>query len=251
MIMPLKALKHILAAMLIATWIPAVGWAQDEDDQDDADSYEQDTESEEEIDEEGPTLGAGEPDENLPPAQDDSDPQPTPPAPELPPAGVVEQAGVGGQVAYARSGVLEFGGFIGLLLADELTQFTLSPSVGWFVVNNFELSLLLGLDMAETDVDSATFFTAMIEPSLHLPFTETVFGFFGVGTGVSVDDDQQAGFVMAPRLGLNILVGRSGILTPAVRYMWSATDTLELADGTDLIGIDTAVAFNLGWTVMW
>ena len=60
--------------------------------------------------------------------------------------GVTEQAGVGGTQAYARAGVLELGGSGGFAAASNYTRFELSPSIGLFLVDNLELSLLTGFN---------------------------------------------------------------------------------------------------------
>ena len=60
-------------------------------------------------------------DGTLPAPQSDHDVQPevATPAAQLPPGGVVEQAGVGGVVGYGRAGVLELGGAAGLQMSSE------------------------------------------------------------------------------------------------------------------------------------
>jgi hypothetical protein len=245
-VMRIQAIKYTLAAVLMAAaGVPSMSQAQDTDD------YERGADDQRaDEDDGGDTLGVGTPEDQLPPSQDDNDPTPQAPAPELPESGIVEQAGTGGLVAYGRPGVLELGGAIGFTVGEDLTQLSLTPSIGWFVANNLELSLLLGFNYVEVGPDQTTFFSALVEPSFHLPFSDIVFGFLGLGAGVSVNDSGEAGFALAPRAGLNIMVGRSGILTPAVTYMWSATDVVH-SGGQDFVGLSSAVAVNLGWTVMW
>src|SRR5688572_175312 len=104
--------------------------------------------------------------ENLPPPQSDSDPAPPVAAPtaELPDGGIVEQAGIGGVVGYGRAGVLELGGSAGLTLASDFRSVNVSPSIGWFVADNLELTGILGVTNIKTGDNSATVWSALIEP---------------------------------------------------------------------------------------
>jgi hypothetical protein len=198
------------------------------------------------------------PDESLPPPESDADPAPPVASPDmtLPPGGVVEQAGVGGTVGYGRAGVLELGGAAGLMIAPDFRDINFSPSIGWFVADNLELSAILGISNIKADEEEATVFSALVEPSYHLPFNRTMFGFLGMGIGAAYVDDLGGGLAVAPRIGANFLVGRSGVLTPSLSYMYT---THEIDDaGTDMQGRDVALLavssslrINIGYTAMW
>ena len=191
-------------------------------------------------------------DGDLPPPTSDDDAQPEVAGPpNIPPEGVVEQAGVGGPTGYARAGVLELGGSAGLTLATNINQVTVAPSLGWFVTDDLELSAMLDLTRVATDTDSAMIATGLIEPSYHLPFNRTTFGFMGIGMGVSYVDAIGAGFAMAPRVGANFLLGRSGILTPSASFMYTTHDVQDPTGPTQLVAISSALRLNIGYTVMW
>lgn len=201
-------------------------------------------------------VGEGVPPSQLPPPRSDNDPAPPVPGREVPRVGVTKQAGVGGTQAYARAGVLELGGSAGFSAASNYRRFEVSPSIGWFVLDNVELSLLTAFNHFSVDsvngqdsVD-ATEFKLMIEPSLHLPFTQNLFGFLGVGAGVNYVTGYDAGFALQPRLGVNILVGRSGVLTPSLSMAYSTVEALRTEAGT-LLAIQTSYGMNIGYTVMW
>jgi hypothetical protein len=202
------------------------------------------------------TVGDGTPTNNLPPPRSDNDPQPRVPAPTVPETGVTRQAGVGGTQAYARAGVLELGGAGGFAAASNYSRFDLSPSIGLFLVDNLELSLLTGLDyfrIGSTDTApsaSATEVKALVEPSFHLPFSEVAFGFLGLGAGVSYITGHQAGFALQPRIGANFLIGRSGVLTPSFTVAYSTVDAIRTPAGT-VLAIQTSYGMNIGYTVMW
>jgi len=195
------------------------------------------------------------PSAELPPPQDDNDPVPPAARPDGPKAGVTEQAGIGGTQAYGRAGVLELGGAIGYAGADQYTQFRATPSIGWFFADNLQLSFLPSVRYLEVGGADSLALTAVVEPSYHLPFNDTTFGFMGLGIGASAaeapgSDDMEAGLLIAPRLGMNFLVGRSGILTPYFNVEYSTSDAFSTSQGT-VIAVDIAWGGNIGYTVMW
>src|SRR5690606_35643523 len=81
------------------------------------------------------------------------------------PGGIVEQAGVGGEVGYGRAGVLELGGSAGFTAAADFTSANLTPSLGWFLLDNLQISGLLGVAYIEADDQDATMFSLLVEPS--------------------------------------------------------------------------------------
>src|SRR5688572_23421339 len=196
--------------------------------------------------------------ENLPPPQSDDDPAPpvAAPAAELPPGGVVEQAGVGGTVGYGRAGVLELGGSAGLMIAPDFRTVNVSPTIGWFVADNLELSAILGVSNIKAGDSSATVWSALVEPSYHVPFNRTMFAFGGLGLGAAYVSEMGTGLAVAPRIGMNFLVGRSGVLTPSLSYEYTTHDIDEVQDtgdmqSTQVIQVSSALRFNIGYTAMW
>jgi hypothetical protein len=195
----------------------------------------------------GTTPGA------LPPSRSDNDPAPPVAAPLASAGGVVSQAGIGGSTAYGRPGVVELGGNVGLTIAGDLTQFNISPTVGWFFTDNLQISGIVGFNYIHTSIagvsTSATALNILVEPSYHLPLNNSLFAFLGVGVGLGYANGSGAGFALAPRLGMNIMVGRSGILSPALQFVYSTTEVLRTPQGT-FIGGSTAFGLNIGYTVM-
>lgn len=201
------------------------------------------------------TPGADAPptaDGSLPPSQSDDDPAPPVASPgvDLPPTGVVQQAGVGGEVGYGRAGVLELGGSAGLMLSADFRNVTVSPSIGWFVANNLELSAILSVSNIKAADESATMWSAVVEPSYHLPFNRTTFGFLGMGVGAAYEQRLGAGLAVAPRIGANFLVGRSGILTPSLQYQYITHNSMT-DDNITVVALTSALHFNVGYTAMW
>jgi hypothetical protein len=193
----------------------------------------------------------------LPAPQSDDDPAPKVASPDvaLPPGGVVEQAGVGGVIGYGRAGVLELGGSAGLMIAPDFRNVNVSPSIGWFVADNLELSAILGVSHIKAGDESATVWSALVEPSYHLPFNRTTFGFLGLGVGAAYVSELGAGLAVAPRIGANFLVGRSGVLTPSLSYEYTThnVDSVSTGDMKDvtLVSVSSALRINVGYTAMW
>jgi hypothetical protein len=201
-------------------------------------------------------LGQGTAPAQLPPPRSDNDPQPMVPAPTVPLTGVTSQAGTGGTQSYGRAGVLELGGSAGFSAASSYSRFELSPSIGIFAMDNLELSLLTGFSHFRIGARNgagrvtATEIKALIEPSLHIPLSQVAFAFVGLGGGINYITGHDAGFALQPRLGMNFLIGRSGVLTPALNVNYSTVDALRTGAGT-ILAVQTTYGMNIGYTVMW
>lgn len=196
------------------------------------------------------------PEENLPPPTSDNDPAPPVASPGVDmDATVVEQAGIGGNVGYGRKGVLELGGSAGMVLAPGFRNINVAPSVGWFVADNLELSGILGVSNIKAGDGSATVWSALVEPSYHVPFNRTMFGFFGMGIGAAYVSQLGAGIAVAPRIGFNFLVGRSGVLTPSLSYEYTShqVDMVDedMGKNITLVAVSSAMRINIGYTAMW
>jgi len=79
-----------------------------------------------------------------------------------------------------------------------------------------------------------------------------VFGFLGVGAGAAHVSGIGTGFAVAPRIGANMMVGRSGVLTPSLSYQYTtiSTDMPSTSDVTT-VALTSALTFNVGYTAMW
>lgn len=182
----------------------------------------------------------------------DADETPTPPggssdvqAPDE--VEVARNAGVGSDLAYASRSVVEMGGVLALRHQSETTVFRISPSIGYFFVDNVELTLfpefiitrLGGDDTGGEGAQTDWSIGAVLEPSYHMPFSDRLFAFAGLGVGLNYAEDPGVDLLFRPRLGLDVLVGRSGIFKPA------AFMDVGLNDGL------SAGGFEAGFTVMW
>jgi len=194
-------------------------------------------------------------DGDLPQAKSDHDPQPEVATPTAPSTGsIVKQAGVGGETGYGRAGVLELGGAASFRAGEGFQQANISPSIGWFLADNFQISGLFDLGYVSTDAASKMVTSLLFEPSYHLPFNRSTFAFFGVGMGAAHVQDVGLGFATAPRVGMNLLVGRSGVLTPSVSWQYTTHDVDKMEGDvvdTTTVAVTSAARFNVGYTVMW
>jgi hypothetical protein len=196
------------------------------------------------------------PSSDLPAAKSDNDVQPEVASPGMPAGGIVSQAGVGGVVGYGRAGVLELGGAAGLTLAQDIRAVNFSPSIGWFLVDNFELSAVLDVTNLKAGTESATLWSALAEPSFHLPFNRSMFGMIGMGVGAAYVSQLGTGLAVAPRIGMDFLVGRSGILRPSLSYEYTTHDAMGSLDSNGnadvtLVAISSALRFNIRYSTMW
>lgn len=159
---------------------------------------------------------------------------------------------------YARAGLREAGASAGLALAQDLRAVNLSPSIGYYPRDNLELSGILDIaNLKAGEGDSATMWSLLVEPSFHLPFNPTMYGFMGMGVGGAYVSELGSGMVVAPRVGLDFLIGRAGILRPSLAYQYTTHDVNGVVDpdtGTanaTLVAISSTLRFNLGYSTMW
>jgi hypothetical protein len=188
---------------------------------------------------------------DLPEAKSDHDAQPEVASVGVPKGGIISQAGVGGVVGYGRAGVLELGGSAGFAFASDYRNMNLSPTIGWFVADNLEISAILSLSNIKTGDNSATLWSALLEPSYHVPINRSVFGFLGLGVGASHVTNLGSGFAMAPRIGMNLMVGRSAVLTPSLSYQYTTIESEMGPADVTVVGITSSTRFNVGYTAMW
>jgi len=152
---------------------------------------------------------------------------------------------LGSEVAYGDRGVVELGGMVGLDVRDELFDFSIAPTVGYFIVDRLELTLIpiLRIRSVTDDATGASEtnvrFAGILEPSYHLPFTDYLYGFAGLGIGFTYESGPGVEALLRPVVGLDVMVGRSGILKPA--------GFIDVGLGAGAMG----GGFQAGYTVMF
>jgi hypothetical protein len=181
-------------------------------------------------------------------------PDPTPRVPEVLEGDdaslyVVEQAGVGGPIAYATATVLEVGGTGSVMGTADFVSVRFAPFVGWFVADGVEL-IYTNEIIGGTRQDRAHFaFIASGELDVHLRITDRLLIFAGPGVG-ALYNGSDVGLLLRPRLGLDILVGRSAILRPAFNFSWATVDMYDLG-GDELADTRISYGLELGYSAMF
>jgi len=170
-------------------------------------------------------------------------------------------AGVGGGIAYSERGVGEFGGSFSFSTSPGVQALSADPSVGIFIFDNVQLSVIAGYQHINTeDLDATNRLSLLLEPSLHVPLNDTLFYALGMGLGpaatdgLSDDGSWVVGAALAPRTGLQLLVGRSGILNLGVRYsaVISGVDAdVAVAGGQAVLSFVNTLDVQTGYTVMF
>ncbi len=165
-----------------------------------------------------------------------------------------EKYGMNGR--YGQLGTFELGASAGLTLASNLRDVSFSPSFGYFVGDTFEVSGILGVTNIAAGNESSTVYSAMVEPSFHFAMSRDVFAFVGMGGGAAYVSQLGTALAVAPRAGFNVLVGKSGVLTPSLSYEYTMHDTMsvKLPDGTTdvtLLAVSSQLRANIGYSVIW
>ncbi len=80
----------------------------------------------------------------------------------------------------------------------------------------------------------------VVEPSVHVALGSGVMGFAGLGGGTTLSSSG-FGFELSQRVGINVLFGRSGVLTPALAHLTYATNAPAMS----------SVGATLGYAVSW
>jgi hypothetical protein len=154
---------------------------------------------------------------------------------------------------YATAGGVQVGVSAGVQIGGEEAAATFKPSVGYFVTDNLQLSAILGYARGS----SLGIYSALFEPSIHLPISTAVFGFAGVGAGVNHVSSHGTGFLLAPRVGASFLVGRKGVLSPSLVLSTASNDIVSVQvpgqpmGETTRMSLATSYGLNLGYSVMW
>ena len=190
----------------------------------------------------------------------DPDPKPTAPRPDVELRDPKVYAGVGSNIAYASGGITEASGSIAFSASPGSTTFSADPSIGYFLLDNVQLSGIVGLRHTVVEGDTSSRFSFLAEPSLHFPINDGLFWAGGLGMGVAVTDGLgggdgvTAGFALAPRTGLQLLVGRSGIMNLGVRYSMIFSDVeadVGPAAGQAVLTFVNTFDAQVGYTVMF
>jgi hypothetical protein len=131
---------------------------------------------------------------------------------------VVEQAGVGGPVAYASAGVLEVGGSGSIFASAGFIGLRVAPFVTWFPFDGVGLSYIHELYGGSQEGDASFGMILHIELSLHLRVSDRVLIALGLAPGLLYNSSDW-GATGRARAGVDVLVGRSGVFHPMFYFV--------------------------------
>jgi hypothetical protein len=138
---------------------------------------------------------------------------------EKPPASVVPERAPSLTVPYASAGSMEAGAWAGMAASNASIQGQAGAVFGWFFAGRLELSALLGLDYVHPGGGEVSA-SLLLEPSVHVPFGSSVLGFTGLGGGTTLSSSG-FGFALSQRVGVNVILGRNAVLTPALVVLYT------------------------------
>ena len=165
---------------------------------------------------------------------------------------------MGSKIAYSEVGVAEAGGSLSFSTSQDVMSFSMDPTIGYFLFDNVELAGTFGVRHISLEDEASNQFSLVAEPSLHLPINDGLFWFGGVGLGAALTDTSQSdanvGFAFAPRTGLQVLMGRSGLLNLGARYSAVFSDVdgkVTPAGGETVVAFVNTFDIQAGYTVMF
>lgn len=121
-----------------------------------------------------------------------------------------------GGESYADAGVVELGGNLAFTRASKTTTFRIAPSIGYFVVDRVELTLFPEVTVIDLSGHTDTTVGLLLEPSYHLKMSDRLFAFAGAGVGFRYAKHPGFDLAIRPTIGMDVLVGQSGIFKPAL-----------------------------------
>jgi hypothetical protein len=186
--------------------------------------------------------------EPLPPPSDAPAPVAEPVVPES--TTVLQHGMIADDVFYARKGVREAGASMGLMMSSKFRSISLAPQFGWFVADNMRLTGILAFQSVKANNESAVTYSALVEPAYHMPVQDRIFGFLGMGIGISYEEAMGAGLTVAPRLGASFLIGDSGVLTPSLQYQYISHSAMAETD-IETAAMTSAMTVNVGYSAIW
>lgn len=121
-------------------------------------------------------------------------------------------------------GTIFVGASVGAMVTPTIQAVSATPVFGWFIADRVSLGTLASVtvlsDGAPSPTMRATLWSALVEPAYHAPVARQTFAVLGMGVGTAWAKGLGGQLVIAPRLGLHVRVGTSGVLTSAVAFRY-------------------------------
>lgn len=123
---------------------------------------------------------------------------------------------------YGVTNSWEVGGSFSFLWQSDRYTIEMSPQVGYFFYDGFEVSAIFTMGFINEEIEgtssreSSQSYAFILEPSYHIKVVKQLYIPIGLGTGVGYDGDN-VDFEIIPRTGLDIVFTHHGVLHPSVR----------------------------------
>jgi hypothetical protein len=151
---------------------------------------------------------------------------------------------------YGHAGTIAVGVAAGATLASDVRDVSVTPRIGWFVAERFEVAATASLARLDTGAQAATLWSMLAEPAYHLAVADRTFAVLGMGVGAAYVHELGTGLAVAPRVGLEFVVGRALVITPALAYTYVAHRALDAGD-VAVAGVTGALRLQLGVAATW
>ena len=150
-----------------------------------------------------------------------------------------------------EAGQLDVGVGVGLWIADGVHDVAVTPMIGRFVADNLELAATFGVSHSKDAQASATIWSALIEPSYHLPLNPFAFGVLGMAAGVAYQGTLGASLMVAPRVGLELALSRHHLISTSLAYSYITHSAAQGRDNHALVALTSALRITLGYAIRW
>ncbi len=150
-----------------------------------------------------------------------------------------------------EAGMTELGVGAGLWIADGVHDVAVTPSAGRFVADNLELAATFGLSHSKDAAATATIWSALVEPSYHVPLNPFASGVLGMAAGIAYQHTLGANLMIAPRVGLEVAFARHHIVSMSLAYSYLAHSAAQGRDDAALVALSSALRLTLGYAIRW
>lgn len=154
------------------------------------------------------------------------------------------------EAGYGHAGNIVVGVAAGATLASDVRDVSVTPGVGWFVAERFAVAATVSLARLDTGAQAATLWSMLAEPSYHLALDDRTFAVVGMGVGAAYVHALGTGLAVAPRIGVEFVVGRALVITPALAYTYVAHRALA-DDDVAVAGVTGAMRLQIGVAATW
>lgn len=152
---------------------------------------------------------------------------------------------------HTQRGTTDLGVALGLFVADGVHDVAATVSAGRFVADQLALAASVTASTTRADGRTATLWAGLAEPSYHLELDTKTFGVLGMAVGAAYQSELGTSLAIAPRVGLEIVLGEHHVIAPMLAYQYIAYSAREARDDAALTALTSTLRFQLGYSVRW